>query len=240
MPTVLNDPAAGRSDSIRFGPSAYGVERGGHNRDAENVRGGATMEFKEVVRRRRTYRHFENDGVDRAVLERIAAEAQRVPSAGFSQGQRLLVITEPEARRGIAKQLHEDELVAEGFDPYLSECAALFIPCVSEEIYHRRYREPDKLDEQGQEIRWDIPYWWVDIGCTMMLILLAAVDEGLGAGYWGVWNEDIAFLRENFGIPDELVPIGVISVGRPLPDRRSPSLKRGWIPLEEFARWEQW
>ena len=27
MPTVLNDPAAGRSDSIRFGPSAYGVER---------------------------------------------------------------------------------------------------------------------------------------------------------------------------------------------------------------------
>jgi AraC-like DNA-binding protein len=27
MLTVLNDPAAGRSDSIRFGPSAYGVER---------------------------------------------------------------------------------------------------------------------------------------------------------------------------------------------------------------------
>ena len=27
MLTVLNDPAARRSDSIRFGPSAYGVER---------------------------------------------------------------------------------------------------------------------------------------------------------------------------------------------------------------------
>ena len=27
MATVLNDPAGGRSDSIRFGPSAYGVER---------------------------------------------------------------------------------------------------------------------------------------------------------------------------------------------------------------------
>jgi AraC-like DNA-binding protein len=27
MPTVLNDPAAGRSESITFGPSAYGVER---------------------------------------------------------------------------------------------------------------------------------------------------------------------------------------------------------------------
>jgi hypothetical protein len=23
-------------------------------------------------------------------------------------------------------------------------------------------------------------------------------------------------------------------------DVRSPSLKRGWVPLEEFARWERW
>ncbi len=198
------------------------------------------MEFKEVVRKRRIYRHFENDGVPRDVLERIAAEAQRAPSGGFSQGQRLLVVTDPEARRRIARQLGESGLVAEGYDPYVSECAALFIPCVSEQIYHRRYQEPDKLDEKGEEIRWDIPYWWVDVGCTMMLILLAAVDEGLGAGYWGVWNEDIAYLRSEFGIPEEFWPIGVISVGRPLPDKRSPSLKRGWVPLDDFARWEKW
>jgi hypothetical protein len=25
-----------------------------------------------------------------------------------------------------------------------------------------------------------------------------------------------------------------------LPDVRSPSLKRGWVPFEEFARWERW
>ncbi len=198
------------------------------------------MEFKEVVRRRRIYRHFENDGVPRETLERIAAEAQRAPSGGFSQGQRLLVVTDPEARRRIAQQLCEPDLVAEGYDPYVSECAALFIPCVSEQIYHRRYQEPDKLDEEGQEIPWDIPYWWVDAGCTMMLVLLAAVDEGLGAGYWGVWNEDIAFLRREFGIPDVFWPIGVISVGRPLPDKRSPSLKRGWVPIEEFAHWDKW
>jgi hypothetical protein len=34
--------------------------------------------------------------------------------------------------------------------------------------------------------------------------------------------------------------MGVMPVGRPLPDVRSPSLKRGWATFEEFARWEGW
>jgi hypothetical protein len=29
-------------------------------------------------------------------------------------------------------------------------------------------------------------------------------------------------------------------VGIPRPDKRSPSRKRGWLPFEEFARWERW
>lgn len=32
----------------------------------------------------------------------------------------------------------------------------------------------------------------------------------------------------------------VIPVGRPLPDRRSPSLRRGRITREEFVHWERW
>ena len=42
------------------------------------------------------------------------------------------------------------------------------------------------------------------------------------------------------GIPDEFVPIGVMPIGRALPDVRSPSLKRGWVPFDDFARWEHW
>ena len=50
---------------------------------------------------------------------------------------------------------------------WISECAAQFVPCVSEEVYHRRYREPDKVDEDGREIDWPVRYWWVDIGATI-------------------------------------------------------------------------
>ena len=107
----------------------------------------------------------------------------------------------------------------------------------SEAIYHRRYQEPDKVREDGTEIDWPIPFWWVDIGATMQTIMLAAVDEGLGCGFVG---PEIEPLRAYLGIPDEFVPIGVMPVGRPLPDVRSPSLKRGWVPFEEFAHWERW
>ena len=47
-------------------------------------------------------------------------------------------------------------------------------------------------------------------------------------------------LRGVLGIPPEFHPIGVIPVGHPLPDRPSPSLRRGWRSLDEFVRWDGW
>ncbi len=196
------------------------------------------MEFIDVVMRRRAVRQFEEGGVDPAVIERIARLAQRTPSAGFSQGQRLVVVTEPERRLAVAHACGEDEDDPDS-GPWISRCAAQFVPCVSEAIYHRRYREPDKLQEGGTEIGWPVPYWWVDIGATMQTVMLAAVNEGLGSGFAGP-AEGIAALRSVLGIPDEFVPIGVMPVGRPLPDVRSPSLRRGWVRFEDFARWDRW
>ena len=194
------------------------------------------MEFVDVVMKRRAVRRFEHGGVPHETIERIARLAQRSPSAGFSQGQRLVVITDPERRREVARICGE-EFYEELFGPWISECAAQFIPCVSEAIYHRRYQEADKVQEDGSEIDWPVPYWWVDVGATMQNIMLAAVNEGLGCGFVG---PEIEPLRTYLGIPDEFTPIGVMPVGRALPDVRSPSLRRGWVPFEDFARWERW
>ena len=196
------------------------------------------MEFADVVMNRRAVRRFEDGGVPRETIDGIARLAQRVPSAGFSQGQRLVVVTEPERRRELAAACGEAGYVEAGFGPWISECAAQFVPCVSEAIYHRRYREPDKLEDDGTEIDWPIPYWWVDVGATMQNIMLAAVDAGLASGFVGM--EDPSAIQAILRLPDELVPIGVMPVGIPKPDKRSPSLKRGWVPFEEFARWERW
>lgn len=173
--------------------------------------------------------------VEREALERIVAAAQRAPSAGFSQGQRLIVVTHPDRRRRIAEICNEPEYVAAGFDPWVSRAPVLMVPCVSEQVYHARYRESDKLQDDGSEIDWPIPYWWVDAGATMMLILLAAVDEGLAAGFLGTHR--LADLQAELEQPADMIPIGVVTIGHPLPDRRSGSLKRGWVARDDFARW---
>jgi nitroreductase len=197
------------------------------------------MDFVDVVMKRRAVRRFEEGGVERDVIERVARLAQRTPSAGFSQGQRLMVVTEPERRREVARLCGEEEYEAD-FGPWISECAAQFIPCVSEAVYHRRYQEPDKLQDDRTEIDWPVPYWWVDVGATMQNVMLAAVNEGLGCGFVGTDAAGWRQLSELLGIPTEFIPIGVMPVGRPLADVRSPSLKRGWLPFDEFARWERW
>jgi len=196
------------------------------------------MDFGEVVMKRRAVRRFHDGGVDHEVVERIARLAQRTPSAGFSQGQRLVVIVDPERRREVALACGEADY-AERFGPWISECAAQFVPCVSEAIYHRRYQEPDKVTDDGAEIDWPIPFWWIDIGATVQTIMLAAVAEGLASGFVGP-SEGPRLLRAVLGIPEEFTPIGVMPVGLPLPDVRSPSLRRGRVPFEEFTRWDRW
>lgn len=196
------------------------------------------MDFATVVRQRRMVRNFTDTPVDPAALERILDLARHAPSAGFTQGQAFVVVTEAETRRKIAALCGEEQYVAGGFDPWISKAPVLIVPCTSEAAYHRRYQESDKLQEDGTEITWPVPYWHMDIGCAVMVLLLAVVDEGLAAGFAGSW--DLDGMRALLGIPAEMTPVGVIPVGHPAPDKRSPSLKRGRKPTEEFAHYERW
>ena len=112
------------------------------------------------------------------------------------------------------------------------------MPCTSEAAYHARYQEKDKVDDDSSEIDWPIPFWYMDIGCAVMTLLLSAVDQGLAAGFVGIW--DLDGLRDLLEIPDEVTPVGVIPIGHPAPDKRSPSLKRGRKPMADVVHWEGW
>jgi nitroreductase len=114
----------------------------------------------------------------------------------------------------------------------------LVVPCTSETAYHRRYQEADKVKNDGTEIEWPIPYWYMDIGCAVMTLLLAVVDEGLAAGFTGSW--DLDGVRSLLGIPADITPVGVIPIGHPAPDKRSPSLQRGRKEKSEVIHWDSW
>ena len=196
------------------------------------------MEFNEVVRKRRMVRNFEDKPVPEDALNRILDLARRGPSAGFTQGQEFVVVTDAEMRRQIAHLCGQESYVEAGFDPFIARAPVLVIPCTNENAYHRRYQEADKVDEEGKEINWPVPYWFMDVGCAVMLLLLAVVAEGLAAGFVG--SQHFAEIKALLGIPEEVTPVGVIPIGHPAEDKRSPSLKRGRRPQREVVHYEQW
>lgn len=196
------------------------------------------MEFDDVVRRRRMMRNFTAETVPMDTITKMVDQAGRGPSAGFSQGQDFIVVSDPELKKSLAALCHEEEYVKSGFDPFISTAPVVVVPCTNEAAYHRRYREPDKLDEDGSEIEWPVPYWFMDAGCAVMTLLLAAVNEGLAAGFAGA--KDLDALRALLGIPAEVTPVGVIPIGHPAPDKRSPSLKRGRRARREVIHHERW
>ncbi len=196
------------------------------------------MEFREVIRRRRMVRNYTDEPVDEATLLRIVEAGRRAPSAGFTQGQSFVLVTDAELRTSIAGLAGEDEYAAKGYDRWVSRAPAHVVVCVSEAAYHARYQEADKLDPDGSEIEWPVPFWWVDAGASMMAILLAAVDEGLAAGFLGVHS--IEGLKSLLEIPAEVSPIGIVTIGYPAPDRRSASLARGWKPDQDVVHFERW
>jgi nitroreductase len=197
------------------------------------------MDFDEVVRKRRMVRNFQARPVSMDKIDRILATAQCAPSAGFSQGWAYIVVTDPGLRKRIGSIQGEDDFYAtRRFHKFVSEAPVLIVACTSEQLYHDRYREPDKLREDGSEIEWPVPFWYFDIGCGCMLIFLAAVNEGLAAAFTGVFRVDE--MRELLDVPSGFHPVGVISIGYPEKDVKSPSLRRGRRPSSQLVHHERW
>ena len=161
------------------------------------------MTFRELLRQRRMVRHYLPDEIPRETLERIASVVRRAPSGGFSQGHRLVVVTEQETRNELARLAGEDEYVALGLEPWISTAPVHVFVGTREESYHERYRQPDKL-RGGEEIGWPAPYWYVDAGAAFMLLQLAALDEGLASGVFGVLPEQVPAVNELLGVPDDI------------------------------------
>jgi len=193
------------------------------------------MEFDEVVRRRRMVRSYDPDRpVPPDIVDKIVRHALRAPSAGFSQGWGFLVLTaaEDRARYWAATRLGDE---TDGWLARLSTAPLIIVALSNKAVYLDRYAQPDKGWTDRDEARWPIPYWHVDTGMAALILLLAAHDLGLAGCFFGVPGGRWAALAERFAVPAGLAPVGVVSLGHPAPDRRSPSLKRGRRPLSDVV-----
>src|SRR4051812_11684545 len=202
----------------------------------------ARMDFAAVVRARRMVRAYQpGRGVSDAILDRLLQSAVRAPSAGFSQGWDFVVCRRPEDRERFWTSATDRDGPPDAWLEGMRNAPALVVCLSDHERYLSRYAEPDKGWVDRDESRWPVPYWDVDAGMASLLMLLTAVDEGLGACFFGIPPERIAAFREAFGVPDGFRPVGCVSVGYPGDDdRRSPSLRRGRRPVDEVVHRGRW
>ena len=174
------------------------------------------MELAEALRRRRMTRRYDPDRpVAAADVDAVLAAALRAPSAGFSQGVSLLVLSDPTDREEFWTA------TARGPSRWLDgmrTAPVLVAVWTDREAYLDRYAEPDKGWRDRDPDRWSAPYWYVDAGMAAMAVLLTAVDRGLGACFFGIPVDRVPAVRTAFGVPDQQLSVGMLSLGHPAPD----------------------
>ena len=197
------------------------------------------MELREVVRRRRMVRRFDRRPLPAEVLDRILHSATRAPSAGFSQGLDLLVLEGRDAVRGFWRATADPRFAT----PYSrAEPPAIVLVLSDRQAYLDRYAAPDKAGlGMDSEAGWPVPYWDMDAAMAVMLMLLTAVDEGVGAWWFGVFHGAAALLRD-LGVPEGRRLVGAVALGYPAADDRpgGSARTRPRRPLDQVVHRGRW
>jgi nitroreductase len=183
-------------------------------------------------------REFAPDPIPEPALMRILASALHAPSAGFAQGIELVVLNG-------ARELERFWSIV---DPSMRKMRGrgapptVVIPFADKNAYLARYSQPDKHGlGMDKEEGWPVPYWDLDAAMAAMLMLLAAVDEGLGGWLFGIFVGEEELLRW-LGVPQGCRPIGALAFGYPssAERRRGSGLSRERRALDDVVHWGRW
>jgi nitroreductase len=174
------------------------------------------------------------------VADRLLGYAVHAPSAGFSQGWGFLVLDDAGDREAFWAATTPSGMEESNWSQGMRRAPLIVVPHSNRDAYLDRYAEPDKGWADRRESRWPVPYWHIDTGFASLLMLLGAVDEGLGACFFGIPPESIPGFRAAFNVPDAYTPIGAITIGYRAKDRLSPSLRRGRQDAANVAHRGRW
>ncbi|MCC5953712.1 MAG: nitroreductase family protein [Acidimicrobiia bacterium] len=200
------------------------------------------MEFTDVLARRRMVRRFDpRRPLELPQVDRLLAAAARAPSAGNSQPWHFVVLSGPDE----TARLWDVTLPPQRRDgfawPGLLDAPLLVLPVADPDLTLGRYAESDKAGSGlgADPDAWAVPYWLTDTAFATMLLLAAAVDEGLGACFFGLFRHEREVMAA-LGVPERCRPLGVVAIGHPLEDRPGRSADRGRRPFDEVVHRGGW
>jgi len=212
----------------------------------------------EVMRCAPSTRRFTDAPVDRAVLERVLDNARFAPSGGNRQGWRVIVVTDPGARRRMR------ELYAEPWDEYMVQTGgrAALDAGPDSGLPAGRLRMLREADEFAHTFDRVPVHLVICVGLEALAITDAGLDrpsivgggsiypfvqnvllglrrEGLGASFTTLLVPAEAAVRELLAIPDGVALAGHISVGHrdgPWPRRLSREAVPNFVFGERFGQ----
>lgn len=163
-------------------------------------------------------RAFLPDPIEPSVLNELVDLASRAPSAGKTQGWHLLVLEGDDAQAYWDITLPVEKRASFRWT-HLLDAPVVALPFADPSAYLNRYAEPGKARSGlGEGVdAWPAPYWTIDTSMSIMTLLLAAENVGLGALFFGVFQRE-AEVRSKFGVPDDLELIGAVALGHPRPE----------------------
>ncbi len=174
------------------------------------------LDFATVVRRRVMIRAYTSEPIPGEKIQRLLRYAVRAPSAGNLQPWEFIVIKDPSVKEQLTRAAFGQTQV--------SMAPVIIATCANVARSSNRY------GERG------VFYSLVDTAFASLLILLGAVDEGLGACFVGAYRpEEVSKI---LALPDHVRPVGLITLGYPAEKpRRRPGSR---IPLKNLVHYDRW
>jgi nitroreductase len=179
------------------------------------------MNFNEVVKKRKMIREYQRDKqIPTDTINKLLINAHRSPSAGHTQVQEFIVVINPITKRKLCQ--------ASLGQSQVEDASVLIIVCSNTSRSVKRYRK------RGTDF-----YSVIDGAFASMIILLSAVNEGIGASFVGAFEDDK--VMKILGLPVHVKPIGIIALGYPAekPERFDRIELNNLIHYEKYDRKKQ-
>jgi nitroreductase len=176
------------------------------------------MDFDEVVRKRRMIREYDLDKqIPDEIITRLINNAHRAPSAGHTQVQEFMIVKDISIKKKLRKAAVNQE--------YVEKAPVLIVVCSN------TTRSVGRYGSRGREF-----YSIVDGAFASMLILLTAVNEGIGTCFVGAFQDNK--VSEILELPKDVRPIGIICIGYPSSVERPERLER--ININALVHYEKY
>ena len=179
------------------------------------------MDFDEVIKKRKMIREYQQGRqIPTDIINKLLKNAHRSPSAGHTQVQEFIIVIDPVTKRKLCQ--------ASLGQSQVEDASVLIIVCSNTSRSVNRYKK------RGTEF-----YSVIDGAFASMIILLGAVNEGIGASFVGAFEDNK--VTKVLGLPVHVKPIGIIALGYPAekPERLERIEMNNLVHYERYDRTKQ-